>query len=713
MRLKSVIVFIFAWSAMSVVPCFAIQKGSEQYYVSPRGSDRNDGSIDRPFASPEKALEAIKKAKKIAKKDQPMTIYFREGVYPRVSSLQIEGDIPINFCAYSDEKVVFHGGKKIKGNKFKICNDRSILDRLLPEARGKVVVIDLKKEGITDYGIMKQHGFGSIPEPAPMELFIEGTPQTLARYPNEGILQIGKVYDKGSVPRVGDFSNKGAVFGFEYDRPERWAKATDIWLHGKFSYGYNDDHLAVKQIDLKEKTISIVQPHIYGVLSNIYYTREESAGLSVRGYYAYNLLEEIDRPGEYYLDRKTGKLYLYPTESLENALIEVSLLEDPFIKIKNATNVRIEGITFTCARGMGIYLEDAKDVAIDGCTFSNLGTVAVSMGRTLQKSKLEYFADGAPNAEVKISDDFQSIAISNCSIYNTGTGGIIASGGDRKKLISGNNSIENCEFHHTDRINETYSPSIKLFGVGARVKNCSFYDLKHQAISFMGNDHVIEYCRFDRVCTDADDMGAIYTGRDPSSRGTVIRYNYFSNIQPKDKNTSMCGVYVDDGSGGIIIDNNFFYRVGNQGHYKSFAAVYVHGGHDNRIVNNTFMDCMIAVGHNAWDNERWENFLQGPLQIERLTQDVNITDSVYLKKYPELKNYFTEIGRRLNFVRENIYIRSQSVYNGDLFYRRNVCYDTPTADPEKLNYEEIKEAAGFTHPFPFEKTGVIKNSRKK
>lgn len=712
MRIK-IIFFPIVFLSLFSLDLFA--QSHITFYVSPKGSNKNAGTIEKPFVTPEKALEMVKKIKQTDHYDSTF-ICFREGVYYRTHPLEITEEIgrkkgTIIFKAFGNEKVVFHGGKKIDGGKFKLCTDRSILNRLLPEIQGKVWVLDLKKAGIIDYGTMKQHGFGKIPEPAPLELFINGELQTLARYPNEGILKIGRVYDKGSIPRNGDFSNRGAEFGYEYDRPTRWSGANDIWLHGKFSYGYNDDHLKVERIDQYKKSLKMLQPHLYGVVSSIYIDSTQSqdlAGLSVRGYYAYNLLEEIDQPGEYYLDRQTGKLYIYPSMPLANAEIEVSLSENPFFNIRNSSNIKIEGINFTCARGLGIYLENAHDITIDHCVFSNLGTVAISMGHVLQHNKAEYSADGSPKQEDKVVGDFKNNVISNCLIYNTGTGGIMIEGGDRKNLTAAHNLVYNTEFYHTDRINNTYSPAVKLNGVGNIIRNCYFHDLKHQSISFMGNDHVIEYCRFDNVCTDADDMGAIYTGRNPSARGTVIQYNYFSNIRPKDKETSMCGVYFDDGSGGMTIRKNFFYKVGNPGHYQSFGAVYFHGGFDIKVMNNIFMDCDVAVGNAPWDGERWKKSLEGPLIKERLRVEVDILGSVYQEKYPELKDYFTNIGRRLNLVRDNLLIRSQTAQSGDLMLRKNITLNEVGSLPVKIDYQEVKKYLPSIEPFPFEKTGLIK-----
>ncbi|MCB0529320.1 MAG: hypothetical protein KDC65_12635, partial [Saprospiraceae bacterium] len=330
------------------------QAGEIQFFVTPNGKAENRGTLERPFATAEQARDAIRRAR-LHGEARAATVFFREGEYYLKNSLVLDErdggapEHPVRYAAYKREKVTFCGSKRLSPSTFKTLNSGAIYERLQPEMRGKILAVDLKKAGIADFGAMKQHGFGLVAEPAPLELFIDGERQPLARYPNEGFLPIGRVYDPGSVPRNGDFSNRGARFGYEYDRPARWQKAKDIWLHGRFSFGFNDDHLLVAAIDTAERSIRTAQPHLYGVVSSLYPDSSkwsDMAGLSLRGYYTYNLPEEIDRPGEWYLDRTTGMLYLYPPEGFEQARFEVSMLEAPMIELRNAAYLSFEGITF-------------------------------------------------------------------------------------------------------------------------------------------------------------------------------------------------------------------------------------------------------------------------------------------------------------------------------------------------------------------------------
>ena len=118
---------------------------------------------------------------------------------------------------------------------------------------------------------------------------------TIARWPNEGYLRTGKVIDHGSIPRHGDYSNRGATFKYDKERPENWNLNQDIWMYGFWRRDWEDQRLKVKNLNTDENIIKTVNPNFRGVFED-------------GRYYYFNILEEIDKPGEWYLDRKTGIL---------------------------------------------------------------------------------------------------------------------------------------------------------------------------------------------------------------------------------------------------------------------------------------------------------------------------------------------------------------------------------------------------------------------
>ena len=87
------------------------------------------------------------------------------------------------------------------------------------------------------------------------------------------------------------------------------------------------------------------------------------------------------------------------------------------------------------------------------------------------------------------------------------------------------------------------------------------------------------------LCKDTADSGAIYTGRDWSTRGNVIRYNYFHDMEMIDTSTNMemQAVYLDDMHSSTAVFGNVFYRVD--------SVALFGGGRDNTFENNLMLEC--------------------------------------------------------------------------------------------------------------------------
>ena len=120
---------------------------------------------------------------------------------------------------------------------------------------------------------------------------------------------------------------------------------------------------------------------------------------------------------------------------------------------------------------------------------------------------------------------------------------------------------------------------------------------------FSGNNLVIEYNHIRHMNLETEDTGAVYTGgRDwISSRGTVIRYNYFHDILGFGRKDGKWvspyfawGVYLDDNTGGVDVIGNIVARC-------SRAGLHLHNGRDNLIENNIFIDNgLYQVEYSGW-----------------------------------------------------------------------------------------------------------------
>lgn len=619
------------------------------FYVSANGADSGDDTKQQPFRTLERARAAVRKARV---KDCTAIVYLRGGVYERDLTFELNeqdsGSVraPVVWRAYPGEEVTILGGRRIDAALVTPVTDRSILKRIIePSARTRVMQVDLKSMGIGDYGQIRARGFRRPYIPAHMELFIDDHAMRLAQWPNPGEprVPIGKVLDKGSIPRTGDFTNRGGKFHYDTDRVQLWKQAEDIWISGFFNNGYADDTVKIKRIDFDNKTMETVHPHMYGYKSGSAWNR----------WVALNLLEEIDQPGEYVCDTKTGVLYFCPPRSFDpkTSVLSVSILEEPLLALEGASFVHFADITFECTRGMGIYIERGENNRISGCTLRNMGMVAVCIGQGTED--LEHYAhEGtAAPASRRLGNWHEHIykntvfdrkggrghGIVSCGIYNMGAGGVHMGGGDRATLTPAGNFVRNCDIHDYNRLGRSYKAGVNVDGVGNRVEHCRIHSAPACAFYVHGNDHVFEYNEVHDVMLDGDDMGAFYMGRDPSEFGNIIRYNFFHHIGRTPQTHRTWCIYYDDMACGNQAISNVFYNAGKS------AAFLIGGGKYNVTSNNIFINngLCIQMGNRG---QGWakNNLDKGGLFEQRTLEAVDITKPPYSERYPKLDNYWND-----------------------------------------------------------------------
>ncbi len=719
---------------------FAVSCSAEDLYVSVNGCDANPGTKERPFASLEAARDAIRNFKKDGTfSSDKVTVWIGEGIYILNSTFELnESDsglkeAPVVYRAVEGHQVRVIGGRIIEPSSIEPVTDKTVLQRIIEkDARDKIRQIDLKKLGVTEFGSLKARGFRRpYVNPGP-EIFIDDYNMRLARWPNEGMVKLGQVIDRGSLPfaEVGlpedfdyDYSDRGATFTFDYNRPQLWTQADDIWLSGFFKYGFADDTIKVKSIDLKTKTITMDQTHMYGTYS----------GEDYRAYFALNLLEEIDQPGEYYMDRDSGILYFYPPYDLKDAAVSVSILGEPMVAMEGASYVTFEDITFECTRGIGIYMERGKGSRIRNCTLRNMGVVAVCIGKGIEPTdkyrhpnyKKGYYQHLDPvsrqlgNWHEYIYENtvFDRRAgtdhgVVGCRIYNIGAGGIHMGGGNRLTLEPGNNFVRNCEIYNCNRLDRSYKAGVNIEGVGNIIEHCEIHDAPSAAIYLHGNDHLIQYNRIHNCCQESDDMGAFYMGRDPSEYGNVIRYNLWYNIGRGLDTHRTTTVYFDDGACGSTVLGNVFYKAGNR-------VIQIGGGSDNRIINNVFIHTDLAIRRDNRLNGWAARFIEKDGLFERRLNAVNYDKPPYSERYPHLADYWNETDHpRRNVIKRNVFVNVEQTHQGgDEWgkFENNFVTDIDPgfADLQNLNFSLSEDSPVFEkiegfEPIPLDKIGLRK-----
>ena len=691
----------------------------QDYFVSVVGDDQNPGTESKPFKTLERVRDILRKATPKSA-NYKSSVVIKQGIYPLETTFELDQrDSFTSYRAMAGEKVQIIGGIEIPISAVTNVSDNTILSRIIEKiAQNKILQIDLKALGLTNYGELGPRGFRRAYIPSPMELVIDGKVMQIARWPNKGETSVpmGNVVNSGSKPRKGDFGMIPGTFKYANDRPLKWTQANDLYVSGIFGEEWADDTIKVAKLDTENGTFTTTLPHLYSFKNGVH-----------RCWYGINLLEEIDVPGEYYLDKSKGMLYFFPPENFSRAsTIFVSKLDKTMVAIENAENVTFENLIFEISRDSGIYIEGGKDHTIVGCTFRNLGSLAIQMGQGAKP-----FPEGLHDGCGNMSDGKIGVPVSrmmgswndhiykdtawnrnagvnhnilSCDIYDTGAGGIMLGGGDRKTLTSGNSLVKNCNIYRVNRLDQTYKAPINVDGVGHQIINNHLHHGSGAGIYLHGNDHVIQYNEINNLCEDCSDMGAIYMGRDPSETGNAINYNFIHHIKNTNGGGSVMGVYFDDTSiYGANVVGNIFYEVGLR------HVILINGGNADEIRNNMVINSANNfVTRPKTDIERCVKFMEEELGRVRLTKNVDVTQPPYSEKYPKLFKAYKSHAFEDTPLIANVIIRQK--FNDEDGSKatdlRSVLFQLAVSE------EYHKEIQGF-EPIPFEKIGLYKDSWRK
>lgn len=594
------------------------------FYVSTDGSDANPGSVDRPFATIEKARDEIRQI--IAAGALPaggITVCVKGGEYHLESLLfdsrdsGLEGS-PVTYRAYGDAPVVLNGGITLDAQSFRPVSGTA-KDRLCLTATSKVVETDLTAYGLTaaDWGKLYAIGAfntaykydGDTSGPDRCELFFNDARMTLARYPNgETYLKTGEIIDLGDCaeyppqnynPAWAEMRNpRGGTFKTDRttnSRIKKWTTLDDVWMFGYFYWDWADASTPLASADTVNSTVTAGQASLYAY-------KEDAP------YFFYNVFEELDAPGEWYLDRATGTLYLYPPAGMDNADIALSVSTENIIKTDGADFIRFEGFEIKGTRGDAVSIS-GNGCAVNNCVISNCAGSGIIINGT------------------------GNIARGN-EIKKMGKGGIKLSGGDRTTLTHGDNIADNNHIHDYGEIYKTYQAGVTLNGVGNICSHNEIHDAPHLAVIYGGNDQLIEYNLIYDVVKQSSDAGAIYAGRDWTAYGDVVRYNCIRDIGSGEFRPD--GIYFDDALSGQSAYGNILVNIPKNGFMLG-------GGRDLYVCNNIIINAGTAIRYddraregvvsNGWfrghvsslDGGLWKYLLDSPYQTE-----------LWKSRYPQL-----------------------------------------------------------------------------
>ena len=565
------------------------------FYVSPTGSDENDGSLEHPFATFERAVEAVRGVPKTAEKGG-VKVAFKAGKYGPVGiTLSAEdsgtAECPVTYCKYGDGDVTFDNGFEIALDEFvPIDESEEYLFRGKTAANiKKADVSDRIGAGEYDYSCVLTSSDGFLDPARYPNKFTDGSEQL--------IRNVGEKVDDSSI-RITQRLILNRINEYHtYDNLRFTGTFAHTWFHGTLDLASYDKETGIATFyDVDKLTYGINADHVFGF---------EVAVIGAS--------EELDREGEYWFDRDTRTIYVYNPQS------DFSMATDgTFFDIEKAEYINFVGLSFRNTTGGFAYI-DSHDITLDGCSVIGAADNLISVPNAgIYNLRLLNSEFGLLGAGIGRLDDSTPRA----------NGGDFSSCG----IVIDNNYIHDFSMIETDA-------GIRLFqSIGAVVSHNVFERGGRCGIELWGSSCVtIEYNVFDRMMMNSTDGGAIYDNQDVDRRDIVIRYNLIMNMPL----TSMgeYGIYIDQCQCGLQIYSNLFYNGGGQ-------VVLVGGGRDNLIRDNaiisteqykggvTIMDCGLVTGEGL--DERYYNTWKSALGA--LSDPDSPRTKVFLERWPDIFN---------------------------------------------------------------------------
>lgn len=546
------------------------------------GAQNGNGSFEAPFTSIEEARDYIRDLKKNGQFPKyGITVSLRGGIYNISEGIEFTQEDSgteeglITYRNYADEDVTLDGGIEIDISQFKNVTDENILNKIPSNAKKGVKEYNLYQNGITREMIGELYYTATYPELYEQffglksgensTAYFNDEKITIARWPNEEFATIEKVADPGSSSTRWTESAKasgyyedpatankrGMKIGIPKEKAKLWKEAKEGWAFGQWNVSWSSSSTPIKSIDAEN-----------AVLETVGDAMSRGGAKIGQGYYVFNMLEELDVPGEYYIDRDTGMLYFYPPSS--NGVFEMTALKECMFTLDKTENMRIKGLTVKNTVAGVIDARQVKNFGVEHCVINN---VSASTG-------------------VKISGESYNSYISGCHLYNFERAVIDINGGECKEMIDGGMYVKNCWIHDFAQSGLTYAPGVYIRGVGTTVSNCRINNCPHSAILLdsMYPNIKIENNEIYNACMTATDAGAIYTGKSWIGRGLDINNNYIHDIG--NGLHGAYGVYMDDFMCGVTVRSNIFENIsGNQ------SAAFAGGGRDTVCTDNVFINC--------------------------------------------------------------------------------------------------------------------------
>lgn len=430
-------------SASSITFKRHVRSSKADFYVSPEGNDNWSGKLsnanhsgtDGPFGSLHRARDAVRSLRKQQTKTN-IVVLIRGGYYQIDQTLifgledSSEGDASITFAAYPNEKPIFSSGKRVTGWQ-KAPSD---LAGLPEKARGKVWQADIDQMYTTLYD------------------------------------------EEGMLPRARSESFVAAKMGkrnlvhFPKGMLKNWDNVADVELFVRPHHAWIMNVLPLVSVDEKKQTAQTKLEATYSI-NPLHFLKD------TKNIFFENVVDVLDAPGEWAINSKTGKVYLWPRNGQPSeATIAPQLLE--YIRIEGSIdtqaekdipvkNLHIEGLTFMHGKRFDLHADD-KGLQHDWDFHDKASTLVRLRGAEGCSVNNCHFMHSGSGA-IRLDLHAQNNQIMNNQIEYLGGAGILLAGyGPGTKDVNHHNQVINNHIHHIGQI-YAHSPGVFVWQSGENV----------------------------------------------------------------------------------------------------------------------------------------------------------------------------------------------------------------------------------------------------
>jgi hypothetical protein len=310
---------------------------------------------------------------------------------------------------------------------------------------------------------------------------------------------------------------------------------------------WDESMVGISGNDLEKHIFTFSNPAVY-----------PPGAFGIKKYIIFNTREGMTRPGQWYLDRSTGRIVYWPkeNEAMDEAIIMVPRLEKIFsitgTNEKPAEQITIRGLRFEVTN---IPL---KPAGWAGGSFE--GAVSLSSTENCILDDLEICnVAGLGISAVQTNNS----SIVDCNIHHTGACGLKYAGSGT--CISGNRI-------HDIGINFPSSCALYVTGDYIHIYRNQIYNGPYSGMIIHGGNNLVEENHISRVMQELHDGAAIYSSGS-TVQNSILRGNLVSDIVAIGEGFGVSSYYFDEGAHNCLVERNVSLGVARPTHNHIVSGI--------------------------------------------------------------------------------------------------------------------------------------------